>query len=203
MKRDRASQTLEDLPARLRSTEPAAFEEFAEYFGPRFRGLFLGKGLPPDEAEDLAATCVTDIQLKVDRYRQLPRGSFKAWVFVLARHALADWYRAKQRTPTRRPPSEVALNVDVEVVLADATAILAVQEAIATLPRALREVVTLRDLGPQMTYQQIGERLSIKEGTARVRHLRALRQLRVQLESDHHAEPRQEPTSGTRTESQL
>ena len=113
MKRHRVSQPLEDLPVRLRNTEPAAFEEFAEYFGPRFRGLFLGKGLPPDEAEDLAATCITDIQLKVDRYRQIPRGSFKAWVFVLARHALADWYRAKQRTRTRRPPSEFALNIDL------------------------------------------------------------------------------------------
>lgn len=201
MKRSRVSQTLEDLSERLRNTEPAAFEAFAEYFGPRFRGFFIGKGLPPGEAEDLAATCITDIQLKVDRYRQLPRGSFKAWVFVLARHALADWYRAKQRTPVRFPPS-IALDVDLEVVLADAKAIVAVQEAIAELPRALRDVVTLRDLGSQMTYQQIGERLGIKEGTARVRHLRALRQLKVQLESDPHVEPRQQPTRGPRTEGQ-
>lgn len=196
MRRPRELQSLEDLPARLKNTEPAAFEEFAEHFGPRFRAFFIAKGLQPGDAEDLAATCVTDIQLKVDRYRQLPRGSFKAWVFVLARHAMADWYRERRRGQTRGSLREVALNVDLEVVLADTKAILAVQEAIAKLPRVLREVVALRDLESQMTYQQIGERLGIKEGTARVRHLRALRQLRMQLEPLPNAEPHQQSAKG-------
>ena len=169
---------LEELVARMTALEDRAYREFAGMFGPRLRSFFLAHGLSISDAEDLAANCVTDIALKVNRYKYVQGGSFKAWVFTLARHALADWWR--KHIPTVQLLDDVAADEtdpNMEVVVA-------VREAVAQLPETDQSIVMLRDLAEEHTYAEIGELLSIRPGTVRVRHFRALKRLESILEID-------------------
>lgn len=174
----------EDLVQSLANSESRGFQRFADAFGPRFRALFLQHGLSVSDAEDLAANCVTDIALKIPgQYRPGRRGGFQRWVFVLARRAMVDWYRMKPPTPVG--PAMEAIEFDTDRDLRhDFDVLEALDEAIEQLPAVERKVVELRDLGTRYEYTEIGQRLGIPSGTARVYHHRALARLRKTLETD-------------------
>src|SRR5258708_12778842 len=74
----------EDLHIRLANADSDAFVEFAHAYGPRFRAYFIRQGLDIVEAEDLAASCTTDIALKAARYRPVTGATFGPSVFTLA-----------------------------------------------------------------------------------------------------------------------
>jgi len=96
MRLTKSNTCSEDLAARMIELDEDAFREFAEFFAPKFRAFFLARGLGILDAEDLTITCITDIALKVPRYRPTHGANFEKWVFTLARHSLADWWRDHQ-----------------------------------------------------------------------------------------------------------
>jgi len=173
----------QELWQRMVNLEEDAYRDFADLFGRRFRSIFMSRGLPMADAEDLAATCVTDIALKVGRYDPR-RGSFGAWVFTLARHALADWWRQHRTSlpfsdrPTPQPPSEEEPEESRSEVVA------AVREAMTQIPERDQVLLRMRNLEAVQPYSAIAERLGIRPETARVRHLRALRRLKAILGKD-------------------
>lgn len=71
---------LEELAKRMIALEDNAYYEFADIFGTKFKSYFLRHGLSDFNAEDLASTCITDIALKVGKYKQIENGNFEAWV---------------------------------------------------------------------------------------------------------------------------
>src|SRR5437868_3522796 len=86
----------EDLARRMIALEEPAFQEFFDVFAPRFRAFFISKGMTWADAEELAISCVSDVALKIDKYKPLEGVSFEAWVFTLARHARSDWADKQQ-----------------------------------------------------------------------------------------------------------
>jgi RNA polymerase sigma-70 factor (ECF subfamily) len=179
----------EELPQRLAALDEGAFREFAALFGPRLRALFVRRGLSTTDAEDLAMSCVTDISLKIDRYDPERGGHFAAWVFTLARHALADWWR-KHRAIDMLPESLAAPEGELLMDSATVSGVVdAVREAVAQLPEPDRHLLRLRDLERNEPYSEIARQLGIRTETARVRHLRSLRKLRSLLESDSRIQP--------------
>src|SRR5262245_41630137 len=96
------------LPERLVLLEADAYDEFSRWFGPRLKRFFERRGLSPMDAEDLAATCVTDIALKARMYRP-ELGTFNAWVFAVAGNALKDFVKKSRRVAQtlRELPAEV------------------------------------------------------------------------------------------------
>lgn len=185
---DRTVNSMEELAQKMIALEDQAFSEFAAIFGYRFRALFLKKGLTAADAEDLAVSCVTDIALKVNRYEKTQEGSFEAWVFTLARHALVDWRRKNQATVPldeemqMRQSSETDSTPNLKIIFA-------VHEALDQLSEDNRTLVQLRNFGGNYTYAEIGEQLCIEEGTARVRYSRAKNELRALLEKDPRVQP--------------
>jgi RNA polymerase sigma-70 factor (ECF subfamily) len=177
---------IEALPVRMLALEEAAFQDFADYFGPQFRALFVRSGLPPMEAEDLAVNCIGDIAVSVNKYRRVEGKSFASWVFAIAKNAMADWRKdaykriAVGQELVHAPP----VTGGPEDQFPRQEVVSAVQEALHTLTAVEQEVVFLRDLGEERSYAEIGAILGIPEGTARVRHKRALDRLRSILEDD-------------------
>lgn len=178
------NSNLELLAQRMAATEETAFQEFGEFFGPRFRALFRRKGLSAADADDLAVSCVTDIALKVERYDCARGGRFAAWVFTLADRALTDWWRHHRAFEPL--PAEVAFveSTEKEGNGDIAGAVEALREAIARLPPGEQELVKARDFGGGDSYARIAADLGIEPSAARVRHHRALRRLRTLLEPD-------------------
>lgn len=184
MNTHRSNAEMDALARRMAAMEEEALREFGDFFGPRLRAFFLRHGLAVGDAEDLAVSCITNIALKVEQYKPMKNGSFAAWVFTAARHTLVDWWRTHQATvplsnnlPAQEPPGDDESEPNIEVILA-------VTEAVAQLSEIDRIIVQLRDLGAEHTYAEISERLRIPSGTARVRHLRALKKLQSILQKD-------------------
>lgn len=92
----RGKTDFERIALGLKTLDPEAYDEFADHFGPRFKGFFVQNGLSCGEAEDLAVSCITDIARVVSRYQQLAKGGFQDWAFAIARKSLADWRRERQ-----------------------------------------------------------------------------------------------------------
>lgn len=180
----RSIKELEGLATRMADSEEDAYSEFADTFGPRLKAFFVKRGLAASDAEDLAVSCVTDISLKVDKYKPLKEGGFEAWVFTLARHSLIDWLRSRRESeplPDDLPAPPFEYNEDAEFEI-DIT--LAVREAVYQLPSSDQALIQLRHLGAESTYKEIADQLNISPESARVRHFRAMKRLKVILEED-------------------
>jgi RNA polymerase sigma factor (sigma-70 family) len=179
----RSDINMEDLARRIVELDESAYNEFADIFAPRFRALFSRRGLTRTDAEDLAASCVTDIALKVKQYRTQKDGGFKAWVYTLAHRELIKWWRSRHpadslsETLAAEPPADEELDSDSELTSA-------VKDAMAQLSEGYRAIIKIKDMGGEQTYAEVGEALGVCEGTARVRHHRALRRLQAILEKD-------------------
>lgn len=171
---------LEQLAQRMVALEDQAYQDFADHFGRRFRTLFLHQGLGGSDAEDLAVSCISDIALKVDRYRPgAGAGGFAGWVFTLARNAVIDWLRRHRPTVPllEQAPAPSGPDSDQELYHA-------VWEALAQLSPDDQAIIRLRDLERECSYAEIGEHLGIQTGAARTRHSRALHRLASLLDRD-------------------
>jgi RNA polymerase sigma factor (sigma-70 family) len=186
MRMTRSRENLADLAARMLAAEDPAFIEFADYFGPRFRSLFISRGLSPADAEDLAVSCVTDTALKIDKFKAKDGGNFEGWVFTVARHYVADWRRRMklatavidESVAAAKPASHGQENEPNEEVVA------AVREALTQLPEDDVTLIKYRNLGAEHTFAELARRVGITPEAARVRHFRALRRLKLLLEAD-------------------
>lgn len=179
----RGREYFEELAGRLLAYEEQAIREFIAYFGPRFRRMFLRRGLPEVDAEDLADCCVTDIIFKIEKYGKIEGGNFEAWVFTLARREIANWYR--KRPPTEPfpegfdPPDDEEGNYKKNWLT-----IGAVRKALAQLSESDRRLIELRYQRSDMKFDEIGKHLDQSAQTTRVRHHRALKRLERILEQD-------------------
>lgn len=169
------SEHLQDLVRRLVALDEEAYQEFAMTFGPLLLRYFVRRGLPYFEAEDLAATCVTDIAMKARKFPGV--GSFAAWVFKIAKNAFADYRKKAVRSvelaaePEDRIEDEQWFDPEVAVE---------VQVVLANLPEHDRALVIGRALNGR-PFKELAEELGLSEEAARVRYLRARRGLESRL----------------------
>lgn len=175
--------SLDELPARLVQLEPQAFEEFAASLGPRLHRLFRRRGLSEADAEALAVSCLTDITLKVHRFHSTGPGSFEHWVFTLARNACVDLMRRQGRLV--RLDEELAWPTAADWGGPPPAVQEALQAALQDLSEVDRTIVQLHQI-EELPFPEIGARVNLSEGAARVRHHRALKRLAERLE--HHPE---------------
>jgi RNA polymerase sigma-70 factor (ECF subfamily) len=165
------------LAARLRSGAAADVAALDALFRRHAPGLLrLAAGLTASHAD--AEDVVQDVFVGLDRalrgYEE--RGAFAAWLRGLTmRTALAHRRRAGRRR-------EDALDTGAESRRAtgDTADTLAVADALARLPDALRDVFTLRAV-EGYSHAEIASLLGISVGASEVRHFRAVRRLRSML----------------------
>ena len=126
-----------------------------------------------EEAEDLTQ----DIFLKV--FRSLAsfdrRANFHTWLTSVSRNLCIDRYRSvrKERQTIDRhvdaselTPAAVGAGPMAALEQQDRVALL--RSALARLPETLRAAVVMRDI-QELTYQEIGDRLKLPEGTVKSR----------------------------------
>jgi RNA polymerase sigma-70 factor (ECF subfamily) len=167
-------------------SEEEAFRQFVVRYTPRLRRYFLFRGMNETEADDAAASCVTDIAMRMDRFVSRGPGSFDHWVLRCAHRLFCDlhgdfWTQAwrpmsidQVRDPTcaeSEPDSPVSEAVDE-----------AVDEAVASLSARDQHVIELR-VYEERSYAEISELMGVSESTARIQFYRSLRRLRIVLEA--------------------
>jgi len=137
------------------------------------------------QSEDLVQEIFLKILRKAGSFRQ--QGSFKAWMFNIARNTTLDYLRQAKRRDELVPVDASTEPVVVDYRSAEVTAagqqnISLVARAIGNLPTAVQEVIWLGRFEFD-TYEELGQALGCKPGAARVRMHRAMQQLNVEFES--------------------
>lgn len=178
----------DSLPPGLLEGRREAFEEFGRLLGPILRRHYRRRGLSQGDADELCWDTITDVALKVSRFRPAGSGSFLAWALTLGRHALADWHRRRSRRVATT--SLVADLADGRAKSGDRgdddetrpqTPLGSMRAALARLDPVDREIV-MRGEGESSA--TIGAEFDLKPGNVRLRRHRALKKLQAWLDDD-------------------
>lgn len=164
-------------------SDPAAFRELYETYGPRVKAYMMRKGADAGTAEDLAQETLLTVWRKASLYAD-DKGSMTTWVFAIARNLRIDRLRREvpwQELPEWRlaQPSSEALP---DEALAEKEQQVRVQAALAELPQDQQEVVALSFL-EGLSHSEIAARLSLPLGTVKSRMRIAYQKIRAALEA--------------------
>jgi RNA polymerase sigma-70 factor (ECF subfamily) len=141
------------------------------------------------QSEDL----VQDVFLKILRKAKSFRGdgSFKAWMFNIARNITLDYLRKSKRQDSDSIDDDIAEEHladrrSAEQVAAGSQDMQHITQALAKLPAAAQEVIWLGRFEFD-NYEDLGQALACNAGTARVRMHRAMALLNSTYTSIHGA----------------
>lgn len=173
-----------ELVRRLRNNDEDAFSLFSAKYASIAAYYFGSRGLPRDEALDVAASWVHDTLLKIDKYEEREGASFAAWLFRLMSNAASDWWRSRKHIDLQPLSERLALTTEDELgpVGVSLDEAIAVHEALLHLNERERHIVDLRLSG--CSFAEAGLAAGISEGNARVTYHRALTKLQALLETD-------------------
>ncbi len=142
-----------------------------------------------DDAEDM----VQETFLKAWRNLEGFQGdsSFSTWLYRLASNCCLDFLRSQKRRPTVSMTTEDEEGEEQTIEVADNSATpeeelllkeeqSEIAQAMASLDEEQRQILTLRVVN-DLSYTEIGEMLSLKEGTVKSRLARARENLRKKL----------------------
>jgi RNA polymerase sigma-70 factor (ECF subfamily) len=168
----------DDELVRLAATDSAAFGVLYERYRTDIRAFLLARVRGnPDLANDLNSQVFTRAYAALPRYAS---GSFRAWLYAIARNLVIDEYRRTRPTASLDAAGNIPIDqpgLDEQVIAADARAQL--HSALANLGDLQRKVVTLRLQG--LTGKEIGERLGISHEAVKSAQYRAFAKLRTIL----------------------
>jgi RNA polymerase sigma-70 factor (ECF subfamily) len=164
----------------LAQADPRSFELlYRRYLNPVHRYCYRRLG-SREAAEDATSVVFTKAFASLRSYRE---GSFRAWLFTIAHHAVADDLR------TRRPTHELDVADDIparepspEEIVVAADAQRAVTELLAQLPEGQRRVVELRMAG--LSGREIAEVLGRGLPAVKIAQLRGYTRLRALLAAE-------------------
>ena len=138
-----------------------------------------------EQAEDLVQEIFLKILRRAGSFNR--QGSFRAWMFNIARNMTLDHLRKAKRRGDLLP---VDLSIDAdpvdyrsaEVAAASSQRMKVLAAALANLPVAIQEVIWLGRFEFD-NYDELGQALGCKAATARVRMHRAMQKLCAEFES--------------------
>jgi RNA polymerase sigma factor (sigma-70 family) len=172
---------------------PLDADDIAELYRDHARDMvafFARRVLDPEVAVDLTAETFAAALADGGAHRGQSTGEAVGWLYGIARHQLAGWYRrgeVEQRALARLGGERRALTDDELERIEDLAALSAMRERLAlrlgALPDDIRAAVELRVIH-ERSYADVAAALSIAEPAARARVSRGLRALAAELDAD-------------------
>jgi RNA polymerase sigma-70 factor (ECF subfamily) len=173
--RGRAKPDDEDLAAQAQR-DPAAFAPlYRRYVGPIYAFCFQRLGTR-ELAEDATSQIFVQALAALPGYRA---GTFRAWLYAIARNVVADLHRARP-TVQLIEPDAASHSPDDDLLLREDE--IDLRELLDRLTPEQREVVELRLAG--LTGPEIAKALGRSHGAVRALQFRAYQQLRTFLSTE-------------------
>lgn len=100
-----------------------AWTEFLEIYEPLIYRLARRRGFQDADAADLSQEIFRSVAVAVERWRLNPdRGSFRAWLFLIARNSMINALKKKQRRPLATGDTQFRLLLESQPAPDDAAA---------------------------------------------------------------------------------
>jgi RNA polymerase sigma-70 factor (ECF subfamily) len=136
-----------------------------------------------DDAEDLFQETWARVNAGLDQYQDA--GSFRAWLFQIARRLVIDHYRRKTARVKLVLPAETPTPSAVDIAQPDQTVAAnqmadCIKQALDTMPEATADVVRMR-LFEGVSFKEIAARQGVPLNTALSRMHRGLNLLRARM----------------------
>ncbi|MGB2982270.1 MAG: sigma-70 family RNA polymerase sigma factor [Candidatus Bipolaricaulia bacterium] len=160
---------LQDEVSLLRASlagETAAWGEIVSRYKDAVFGLCLGFLRNRADAEDLTHDAFIRAYDNLRRYHLDKR--FSTWIFTIAANLCRNRLRYRKNHPVVEQPLHLAGGKDPASIIASEDRQIRVKEALTCLPYGYRAPLTLRFYN-DLSYREIGEILSIPEGTVKTR----------------------------------
>lgn len=179
--------TDEQLMARAKAGNDAAFEELYHRFARRLKGFFF---LQLGGDEELAADATHDVFLRVyeARNRYQEGKSVSTWLFTIAYNICRNHYRSNayetqlSATLDAEPISEEQIEVQLDAAALDD----ALAQVLSELPPPLHQLFSLH-YQEELTIPQVAEIVGIPEGTVKSRLHKTMNIIRKKLKRyEHH-----------------
>ena len=158
----------------------------------------LRKVRNPEDAKDIMFDSFTKALINIHKYNS--EYAFSTWLFAIANHKWIDFVRRMSKRPTivsfdkpimdekggKRAMELQSANLTPEELMIKAQQAELLNEMIENLCPSYRDVVKLRYF-EDCSYKEISEQLNIPIGTAKVRTLRAKKELRKYMRASVNA----------------
>lgn len=168
----------------LADADDSAFTELYNYYFPRVYNYVHYRVGDFHAADDLTSQIFEKLFSKIKGY-QSEKATFSTWIFSIARHTIADYYRSQIRTPFTSLEITAEL-IDSEPDPADIVAFNETQrhllKALASLTQRERDIIALK-FWSGSSNRDIARLTGISESNTAVILFRSMRRLRVILES--------------------
>jgi RNA polymerase sigma-70 factor (ECF subfamily) len=172
-----------DFLAELQTGLQAAFDRLVDrLLSPLFRFLAGDMNIPESDAEELAADVLMVVHAKVSGFRFSERAKLTTWIFQVAKNRAIDYHRRSKPDSCELSDSVVGSDTEKAGTYTNRNPHLHTWLAneLAGLSEQDRQILNWRAL--DYDFAQIANWLGMAEGTARVRHKRALDKLKAAAE---------------------
>ncbi|MEM1072664.1 MAG: sigma-70 family RNA polymerase sigma factor [Planctomycetota bacterium] len=165
--------------------EPGAWKNLIGLWSRRVYAAAQSRLHDPEAAEEVTQSVMVTVYEQISAGRYAHNGQFESWLLRIAMNRVRDVVRKSQRQRTRSLGDAAGAASDERPPVSQYEApdpMTALREAIASLPDADQEVLSLRHHA-QLGFAAIAEMLGQPVGTVLARHHRAVAKLKSQLES--------------------
>ena len=173
--------TDEQLMARAKADNDAAFEELYRRYARRLKGFFF---LQLGGNEELAADATHDVFLRAyeARSRYQEGSNVSTWLFTIAYNICRNQYRsnAYETQLLAALDAEPLTEPQVEVSMDATTLDQALEKVLAELPAPLHQIFSLH-YQEELTISQVAEIVGIPEGTVKSRLYKTMNIIRKKL----------------------
>ena len=156
----------------VKGGDEQAFRRLFDYLHGRVFGYCMSRAQSREEALDLTQDIFIDLWQAMPRFRYKSDGEFYSFVFLIARRKLAKHWR-KKRPVVEWDERYVQTNYTLDFETYGP-----LLRWVQQLKPKYQEVIKLR-YWSQLSFGEISAILKIKEGTAKVWHLRAVKRLQI------------------------
>ena len=174
-----STQDAEAIAIERAQRDPLEFAAIYRQYVDRVFYYVLAKADDRGDAEDITAQVFLDALESLPRYRH--KGHFAAWLFTIARHRLADFYRRRmpELMDQGQEPASPAEDPLVKIIQSEHLQRLA--KLVAQLNESEQELLRLR-FAAGLSFAEIAALQGRKESTIKMRYYRLLARLQSQME---------------------